>query len=586
MNDKPHPHIPVKRIWQLIEPYTVRVIIAVIFSLVVTGMNGLIAWLVKPAMDHIFIEKQYEFLIYLPAGVLFIYVVKGAADFVQIYLMRTAGLRLVRDMRNEFFAELSALPISSIAKTKSSDFVSRQLNDISMLSQILSESFRTFLVEIPTAIVLIGVAVYRRWDLTLFSFLLLPVVAVGTRKISVYVRKKRKEVQRYAAILTHRINELVTGIKIVKIFGLEEIKIKQFKGENQKNYRHSAGVIYLKEVTRYMFDIMTGISIAVILWYGSKLVVTGVMTAGDFFSIITAIILIFNPVKKIGNAYTVYQESLGVLERVDGVMSLESEKSGEKKIDGLKKYIKFKAVSYSYKDEEEPVLQDIDFQINKGEVVAFVGPSGAGKSTIIDLMSRFIDPQNGEVCWDDMPFKEVDLKSLRQNIAVVSQDVILFSDTIRDNILYGRPDASLEEVEESCKVANAHDFIMQMPQKYDTMLSERGLNLSGGQRQRVAIARAVLKNPPLLILDEATSALDNISEKLVQDAINNIMKGRTTIIIAHRLTTIQNADRIFLFDKGRIIAAGSHENLLESSNLYAELYLTSNEGEKNEKTRI
>ncbi len=584
MKEKQPVHIPFKRIWKLIEPYTARVIIAVIFSLVVTGMNGLIAWLVKPAMDHIFIEKRYEFLMYLPLGVLFIYIVKGAADFAQIYLMRTAGLRLVRDMRNNFFAELSALPISSIAKTKSSDLVSRQLNDISMLSQILSESFRTFFVEIPTTMVLVGIALYRRWDLTLFSFLMLPVVAIGTRKISVYVRRKRKEVQRYAAILTHRINELVTGIKIVKIFGLEEIKIKQFKGENHKNYRHSASVIYLKEATRYMFDIMTGISIALILWYGSKLVVTGVMTAGDFFSIITAIILIFNPVKKIGNAYTVYQESLGVLERVDGVMNLEPEKSGEKKIDGLKKHIKFKSVSYSYKDDEEPVLKNIDFQINKGEVIAFVGPSGAGKSTIIDLVSRFIDPQKGQIYWDDIPLKEADLKSLRSNIAVVSQDVILFSDTIKDNVLYSRPDAGFDEVEESCKVANAHDFIMQMPQSYDTMLSERGLNLSGGQRQRVAIARAVLKNPSLLILDEATSALDNISEKLVQDSINKIMKGRTTIIIAHRLTSIQNADRIFLIDKGRIIAAGSHENLMENSKLYAELYLTLKEGDKNEKS--
>jgi subfamily B ATP-binding cassette protein MsbA len=584
MKEKQPVHIPFKRIWKLIEPYTARVIIAVIFSLVVTGMNGLIAWLVKPAMDHIFIEKRYEFLMYLPLGVLFIYIVKGAADFAQIYLMRTAGLRLVRDMRNNFFAELSALPISSIAKTKSSDLVSRQLNDISMLSQILSESFRTFFVEIPTTMVLVGIALYRRWDLTLFSFLMLPVVAIGTRKISVYVRRKRKEVQRYAAILTHRINELVTGIKIVKIFGLEEIKIKQFKGENHKNYRHSASVIYLKEATRYMFDIMTGISIALILWYGSKLVVTGVMTAGDFFSIITAIILIFNPVKKIGNAYTVYQESLGVLERVDGVMNLEPEKSGEKKIDGLKKHIKFKSVSYSYKDDEEPVLKNIDFQINKGEVIAFVGPSGAGKSTIIDLVSRFIDPQKGQIYWDDIPLKEADLKSLRSNIAVVSQDVMLFSDTIKDNVLYSRPDAGFDEVEESCRIANAHDFIMQMPQSYDTMLSERGLNLSGGQRQRVAIARAVLKNPSLLILDEATSALDNISEKLVQDSINKIMKGRTTIIIAHRLTSIQNADRIFLIDKGRIIAAGSHENLMENSKLYAELYLTLKEGDKNEKS--
>jgi len=583
MKEKQQVHIPFKRIWRLIEPYTVRVIIAVIFSLVVTGMNGLIAWLVKPAMDHIFIEKRYEFLMYLPLGVLFIYIVKGAADFVQIYLMRTAGLRLVRDMRNHFFRELSFLPISSIFKTRSADLVSRQLNDISMLSQILSESFRTFLVEIPTTIVLICIALYRRWDLTLFSFIMLPVVAIGTRKISVYVRKKRKEVQRYAAILTHRINELVTGIKIVKIFGLEDIKITQFHGENQKNYRHSAGVIYLKEATRYMFDIMTGISIALILWYGSKLVVTGVMTAGDFFSIITAIILIFNPVKKIGNAYTVYQESLGVLERVDGVMTLSQEKGGDKNINDLNKNIIFKSVGYSYKKDEEPVLKDIDFCINKGEVIAFVGPSGAGKSTIIDLIARFIDPQKGEIYWDDIPLKEADLKSLRKNIAVVSQDVMLFSDTIKDNVLYGRSDASFEEVIDACKVANAHDFILQTPQGYDTALSERGLNLSGGQRQRIAIARAVLKNPPLLILDEATSALDNISEKLVQESINNIMRGRTTIIIAHRLTTIQNADRIFLIDKGRIIAAGKHENLLESSNLYAELYLTSNEGEKNEK---
>jgi len=559
------------RLTKLIRPYAPRVMVAVFFSLLVSALNGAIAWLVKPAMDYIFVDKRYEYIVFLPVGLLLLYVFRGGSSFIQSYLMRTAGFRLVRDLRNTFFSKMVYLPVTVIGRQTSGDMVSRLMNDIGMLSAILSDSFRTFLVQVPSIIVLTGVALYRKWDLAVLSFLLLPFITLGTRILSKYVKKRRKKVQQYLAKLTHRMSETVSGIKVVKVFGMENRKIEQFFKENHNSYRQFSRVVKLKEGTKFLIDLCSGFSVAIILGYGATLVVKGEMTSGDFFSVLTAIVMAFTPLKKLGSAYSTFQESVGVLERVDRFLELEPEKGGAVKAQPLEKEILFKNCCFSY-DRRNEILKNINLTIPRGSVMALVGPSGAGKSTLVDLIPRFISPTSGSVLWDGTSLQDMELKSLRSQIAVVSQDIILFSDTIRENIAAGSPDASMEDIIQAARQAYAHDFIMELPEGYDTVLDERGLNLSGGQRQRIAFARAILKNAPVLILDEATSSLDTKSEQEVQRALKNVVKKRTTIVVAHRLSTIRSADTIVVMEQGEIKAVGTHDELMKGSKLYLELY--------------
>ncbi len=569
-----------ERIFRLIRPYVPRVLFATIFSLAVSGLNGAIAWLVKPAMDRIFIEQQYQYIYLLPIVIISLYIARAGCGFIQAYLMRTAGMKLVRDTRNRFFHRLLHLPMTAMASSTSGDMLSRLMNDVGALSDILSQTFRTFLIQIPTVIVLLGVAVYRRWDLSLLSFILLPFIAYGTRALSAMVRRRRKRVQEYLAVLSHRVNEAIQGIKVIKIFNMEDLKTKQFLHENKNTYRQMARVIRLREGTKFLIDCLSGMAVAIILGYGGMLVAKGQMTSGDFFSVLTAIIMAFAPLKKIGRAYGQFQETLGVLERVDSFLNKKPEPIRGLPVKGLHHNIRYDLVSFAYPGSDVEVLREIDLNICAGKIFAIVGPSGAGKSTLVDLLPRFYTPLKGKILWDGKNIQELSLKDLRAQMAIVTQDVILFTDTIFENIRAGRPGASRQDVIEAAKKAQAHDFIISLPDGYDTVLDERGLNLSGGQRQRIAIARAILKNPPLLILDEATSALDSVSEQAVQAALEQVMRGRTTIVIAHRLSTIINADKVIVMDHGTIVAQGTHRELLESAELYRELYQTWSSGKE------
>ena len=561
-----------KRIWQIIRPYSRRVLIAIVFSLLVSSINGAIAWLVKPAMDYIFVDRRYELLWLLPIGILFLYCLRGLGSLLQAYYMQTSGFKLIRDMRIRCFETIVELPVSTVQKWSSGEMISRVMSDIGLLSKVLSDSFRTFLVQIPSLVVLLGVAIYRRWDLAILSFILLPVIALVTKKMSQYLKRKRKDVQHAMAVITHRMNEAIQGIKVIKIFTMEEEKVRQFSRANQDHYHQNARLVRIKEGTKFVTEMLSGIAVSIIIGYGGYLVVLGEMTSGDFFSVLTAIVMAFAPLKKLGKSYGTFQESVGVLERIEDFLALPPEPSGTHRVAPLRKGIAFKKVSFAYPGTNELVLQDIELFIPSRQTFAIVGPSGAGKSTLVDLIPRFFDPRKGKIMWDDQDLRELDVRELRRRIGLVTQDIVLFGDTVRDNIAYGRPDATQEEIEEAAKMAQAHEFIQALPQGYDTVLDERGLNLSGGQRQRIAIARALLKDPDLLIMDEATSALDTISELAVQEALHVAKEGRTTIIIAHRMSTILDADRIAVMDNGRILDTGSHRELLEKSPLYRELY--------------
>jgi subfamily B ATP-binding cassette protein MsbA len=431
---------------------------------------------------------------------------------------------------------------------------------------------KTFILEIPTVIFLLGVALYRRWDLTLMSLILLPLIVFSTRKFGKGVKRKRKEAQRKLSFLTHRIGESVFGARIIKIFNRETAMREKFKSDNQRYYRELLRVIRLKEFTKLVIDIVTGIGIAAVLWYGGSMVANSTITAGVFASILVAIYMMFAPMKKLGEAYSALQEARASLERIDTLLCAEHEQEGTKRISGFRDSLRFENVSFTFPGNKTPVLKNVTFEIKRGEVIAIVGRSGVGKSTLVDLIPKFYLPSEGTVTIDGVDIRDVEVHSLREQTGIVSQDIILFNDTVRENIIFGRAGASESEITEAAKMAYADEFIEQLPEKYQTVIGDRGLKLSGGQRQRIAIARAILKNPPILILDEATSSLDSVSEALVQKALDTLMKGRTTIVIAHRLSTIRNADRILIVESGKIVDMGRHEELIEKNAIYRELY--------------
>ena len=554
-----------RKIIELTKPYWPRIFAGILLSLIVSGITGAIAWAVKPALDEVLIGKKYEYVNLLPAGVVLLFTIKGLLSFGQTYLMKSAGMKLVRETRNKLYKHLLYLPVGYFNRESSGVIISRVMYDVETLNGLISDVIKTFIVEVPTVIFLLGVALYRSWDLTLMSLILLPLIAYSTKKFGKGVKKKRKEAQRKLSFLTHNIGESVFGSRIIKIFNRETAMEDKFKTNNQRYYRELLRVVRLKEFTKFIIDVVTGIGIGVVLWYGGTMVANGTITAGVFASIIVAIYMMFSPVKKLGDAYNTLQEARASIERIDTLLNAEEEIEGHTKIGNFSKSIKLENVSFTFPGNTTPVLTDVNLEIKQGEVIAIVGRSGVGKSTLVDLIPRFHLPSSGIVTIDGMDINDIEKHSLRELIGIVSQDIILFNDTVRENIAFGKPGVSEGDIIEAARMAYADEFIRQLPEKYNTFIGDRGLKLSGGQRQRIAIARAILKNPPVLILDEATSSLDSVSEALVQKALDELMKGRTTIVIAHRLSTIKHADRILLIESGKIADMGSHEELIEKN---------------------
>jgi subfamily B ATP-binding cassette protein MsbA len=562
----------VEKIIKITKPYWPRIFLGILLSLMVSGITAAIAWAVKPALDVVLVGKKHEYLKLLPVGVFLLFTIKGLLSFGQAFLMRSAGMKLVRETRNKLYNHILCLPVGYFNKESSGVIISRVMYDVEALNGLISDVLRTFIVEVPTVIFLLGVAFYRRWDLTLMSLILLPLIAYSTRKFGKGVKKKRKEAQKKLSFLTHKIGESVFGTRIIKIFNREKIMEDKFKNENQGYYRELLRVIRLKEFTKLIIDAVTGVGIAVVLWYGGNMVVNGTITSGVFASILVAIYMMFSPMKKIGEAYGGLQETRASIERIDTLFNAKHEEEGHIKLDGFKISLKFENVSFSFPESNTPVLVDVNLEIKRGEVVAIVGRSGVGKSTLVDLIPKFYIPSSGRLTIDGIDIREIEIHSLREMIGIVSQDIILFNDTVKENIAFGKSEVSEDDIIEAAKMAYAAEFINELPQKYDTVIGDRGIRLSGGQRQRIAIARAILKNPPILILDEATSSLDSVSEVLVQKALDKLMSGRTTIVIAHRLSTIKDAGRILIIEKGKIVDMGRHEELIEKNSTYRDLY--------------
>lgn len=565
-----------KHLLKFVRPYIGIISIAIFFSLFVSLLSAAQAWLAKPVIDDIFIKKDHEMLKVITLAIIAISLFKNLFGYIYSYLMKYVGAKAVADLRGFLYNHVILLPLGFFTKNPSGNLISRMTNDIGMLQEILASSIKNLFVEGFTLIALIGVAFYRKWDLAILAMLSIPVAVFIVIKIGGILRKTSRIVQDKMADITSTLSETFTGIKMVKAFGMEDFESKRFEERNKKYLSIFMKVSKISEIPSPLMEFIgVGLGVAFVVWYGGSQVIEGTTSAGTFFSFMTAVLMLYGPVRRLGHVNIHLQQAIGASERVFGILDTKSESykgNGLKELTEIKRGIEFRDVAFHYEDRKKNALSGINLKVSAGEIIALIGVSGVGKTTLMNLIPRFYDPTEGVILIDEMDIRDLTIESLRGKIGIVSQETILFNDTVKNNIAYGKIGAMDNQIIESAVAAYAHDFIMEMPQGYDTVIGEKGVRLSGGQKQRIAIARALLKNPPILILDEATSSLDSASERMVQEALNNLMKDRTTFVIAHRLSTIQRADRIVVIDRGQVVETGSHEELLSKGGLYTRLY--------------
>ena len=561
-----------KRIFHLVMPYWQRVALAGLISLAVSGLNASLAWLVKPALDDILIKKNANLLMLLPFAVFLIFLLKGLFTYFHEYLMRSAAQKMVMDLRNSLYRHILGLPMGYFGKNSGGELISKVINDTSVLNSVVALTIKDLFIESSSVMALTAVALWRRWDLTLIAIVILPTAFYGVGQLGKKIRLISKRTQEKISLITECLSESFAGIKIIKAFSRQQDESKHFQEKTRDFYRENMRATRVSEFASLLMEAVGGIGIAFVLWYGARLVTTSVITVGDFFSFLTAIFLIYTPAKRLAKVNIGIQLARAPFERIYQLLSESGEREGATELPHISRSIELRGVSFTYPHAKYRALDNIDLIIKRGEVIAIVGKSGGGKTTLVNLLPRFFDPTEGRIFMDGIDIASATFKSLRGQFGIVSQEVILFNDTVTANIAYGKPDATRDEIITAAKAGYAHDFIVEMPQGYDTIIGERGLRLSGGQRQRLSIARAILRNPPVLILDEATSSLDTDSEMMVQRALENLMHNRTTLVIAHRLSTIKRADRIIVLDKGRIMESGTHAELYRNEGIYKKLY--------------
>jgi len=607
------------RILSFVKPYWKHVVISIAFSILYAILSGASIYLMIPLLDTLFQESastqmelesssldgtsaaipdwlinvKEDFVLwfnnYILSGdkvdiltnicilIILAFSLKNIFGYLQAYFMAHVEYGAMRDLRDKAYIHLNKLSLNYFKKEKVGNLISKFTNDINIVQSSISATFSNLIKEPVTIFVFFGIAFSISWKLTILAIFIVPVSTLIIVWIGKILKKQTSIIQSKLADITSILQESISGVKVVKAFGMERFENKKFMKETNNYFILALRIIRIRNSSSPITEIISVIIGATIIYFGGLLVLEeGTLSASQFMGFLFAIFQMMPPIKTLGGVNNRIQEASAAAERIFEIMDTEPDirnKDGSVELTEFIKSIEFKNVSFNYEETNDAILTDISFIVKRGEIIALVGPSGGGKSTLVDLIPRFYDPTKGVIKIDDIDIRELKLDSLRGKMGIVTQDTFLFDGTIKDNIAYGLEDCPLEKIVQAAKTANAHEFILDASDGYDTIVGERGVKLSGGQKQRLTIARALLKDPEIMIFDEATSALDNESEILVQQAIERLMVNRTTFVIAHRLSTIRNATKILVIDNGRIVQMGTHNELInDEKGLYKKLY--------------
>jgi len=538
--------------------------------------SGISSGITNWVKEVVVVENPRESLVRLCFFILIVFLGRAVTGYLQQFFMNYVEQSLIRNIRDDLYTHINSLSMSFFVNQKTGSLISRFTNDTNSINIGIRDVFMTVLRDPLQILAYLTVCFIISWKLTLFTLMTLPVAAIIIFSLGKLIHRYAKRSQETMAGITSVLQETILGAKIVKAFGMENFENEKFRKETSKFYKIRLKISKIDAVSAPLNEFLGPLTAIFIIYYGGYLVLDGHMESGAFISFVLLILQISPPLKSLGQMNNKIQESRAAASRVFEILDIDPDVkepiNPEPDIE-FKSELVFEQVTFHYPTTSELILDNVSFSANKGEIIALVGPSGAGKSTLIDLIPRFYDPVNGRILIDGHDAKNLRVSNIRSLMGIVTQETILFNDSIKNNIAYGLSGISQEQIETAAKAANAHHFIIEMPEAYETIVGDRGIKISGGQRQRIAIARALLKNPPIMILDEATSALDTESEKLVQEAIEVLMKNRTSFVVAHRLSTVRNAHKILVMQKGKIVQIGTHENLLKDENgLYKKLY--------------
>ena len=565
----------IKRLYNdYVNRYLKKIFLALIFSIVIAGSTASVAWLLDPAIKKIFVEKNKEFMLLIPIAIMLAFTIKG----ISLYLVRTTMIKVGAAIEKEIQHDLTKAVINAdtqvLEKKHSGTYIGHLLFDAALIIQLVSTAVLNLIKDSLTLIALLGLMFYQNWRLSLFAIIMIPLATITARSLGKRTGKITTQLQEKIGMITTYLSEILKNSKIIKTYQKEQFEFTRADKflEEAKEKGQKMGIVLVRATP--IMEVLTGIMIAALIYYSSIMVIDGTLEINNFFSFLAAMMLSYQPVRSLATLHIGINQGLSGARRVLAVIDEERKIDDNINAKDLvidKAKIEYKNVSFAY-DAKKEILKSINLKIEGGDIIALVGHSGAGKTTIMNLIPRFYNASNGEILIDNQSIYDISLFSLRKNISLVSQDITLFDDTVLSNIAYADSKASKEKILEACKFSAVHDFVEKLPEKYDTTIGENGVRLSGGEKQRISIARAILKNAPIILLDEATSSLDADTEYKIQEAIMYLTKNRTTIIIAHRLSTVQKANKIFVIDQGKVVAEGDHSHLLKNSEIYKNFY--------------